>query len=335
MEKKLFCLTGVIILSFILFSCNMDSGEDPSGDGELIIADHTVVDEYDKIPQQWINEVKKMWINIPGESHSQAYRTGLLLLAGIDARFAVNVTEAGSPESDTDLHLRVCRGVRTQHNSWSYGTGESVWYTNGTGIQTIKNHLLYCNTNNLDIAVIGFGWCWDMTWHNAPGGDPDPVYAVHWAGASEGGPQDDLRWGLDRGDESLTGNPVCMNTYLEATEQYIAFCKDNGYSTKVVFTTGPVDGYTGENGYQRHIKHEYIRDYVRKNNRILFDYADILCYDDDGSVNMTSWNGHSYPVITPTNLGDGSVGHIGNAGALRLAKAQWWMLARIAGWNGK
>jgi hypothetical protein len=128
---------------------------------------------------------KKKVINIPGESHSQAYSTGLLLLAGIDARFAVNVTEAG---------------------------------------------------------------------------DPDPVYAVHWAGTSEGGPQDDLRWGLDRGDESLTGNPVCMNTYLEATEQYIAFCKDNGYSTKVVFTTGPVDGYTGENGYQRHIKHEYIRD---------------------------------------------------------------------------
>lgn len=26
--------------------------------------------------------------------------------------------------------------------------------------------------------------------------------------------------------------------------------------------------------------------------------------------------------------------HIGERGALRLAKAMWWLLARIAGWNG-
>ena len=31
---------------------------------------------------------------------------------------------------------------------------------------------------------------------------------------------------------------------------------------------------------------------------------------------------------------DYSVGHIGTNGALRLAKALWWMLARLAGWDG-
>jgi len=31
---------------------------------------------------------------------------------------------------------------------------------------------------------------------------------------------------------------------------------------------------------------------------------------------------------------DSSVGHIGANGALRLAKALWWMLARLAGWDG-
>ena len=39
--------------------------------GGPIIADHTVVDKYDDIPQHWIDEVKKMWIDIPGESHSE------------------------------------------------------------------------------------------------------------------------------------------------------------------------------------------------------------------------------------------------------------------------
>ena len=69
--------------------------------------------------------------------------------------------------------------------------------------------------------------------------------------------------------------------------------------------------------------------------RILFDHADILCYDDGSDTpNTTAWNGHTYPIITTANLGDGSVGHIGSAGAVRLAKAQWWMMARIAGWKG-
>jgi len=29
------------------------------------------------------------------------------------------------------------------------------------------------------------------------------------------------------------------------------------------------------------------------------------------------------------------VGHIGEAGRIRLAKAMWWMLARMAGWDGE
>jgi hypothetical protein len=42
-----------------------------------IIADHTVVDQYDDIPQEYIDKVKEMWLNVPGESHSSGYRKGL------------------------------------------------------------------------------------------------------------------------------------------------------------------------------------------------------------------------------------------------------------------
>ncbi len=68
---------------------------------------------------------------------------------------------------------------------------------------------------------MGFGWCWDMTWLNAPGGGLDPVYNVHWAGSSDGGFDGNSRWGLDGGDQVLTGNSVCLDTYLNAVEQYI------------------------------------------------------------------------------------------------------------------
>ena len=48
--------------------------------GQQIIADHTVVDKYDKIPAEYLALVKQMWVNIPGESHSSGYRKGMDLL---------------------------------------------------------------------------------------------------------------------------------------------------------------------------------------------------------------------------------------------------------------
>lgn len=314
---------------------------------DQIIADHTVVDRYDDIPAEYIDAVKKMWINIPGESHSQAYRTGLGLLAELDSRFATNATTASNtdhqPAEASASYLRTSRYRYINDSYFSDSTGESSWYTNADGIDNIKAHLDFFNagSGNNPIAAMGFGWCWDMTWTNVPGGTLDPVYKVHWAGSSDGGPQDNLIWGLDAGDEALTGNSVCMDTYLSATQQYADYCKAQGYITKVMFTTGPVDSYEGENGVQREIKHEYIRSYVKADSsRILFDYADILSWNDAGEENTATWTDstgavRTYHMIHPDNLGDETVGHIGNAGALRLGKAQWWILARIAGWDGK
>jgi len=315
-----------------------------------IIADHTAVARYQDIPQPYLDLVKRMWTDIPGESHSSGYRIGCQLLEDQDSRYAVNVTEWGPPEGYTDQHLRLSRatwGDRDQPTGWIYGYGEEDWYTSVQAIEQTKAHLSYCHSQGLAIAAMGFGWCWDMTWSNSPGGGIDPVYQVRWAGSSVGGPEGDLRWGLDAADYALTGNSVCMDTYLDAVEQYRAHCQANGFPTRVFFTTGPVDGgeNTGESGYQRYIKHEYIRDYVRvSSGGILFDYADILTWGDDGLQNTTTWVDHGgteqvYPFIHDDNMLDldGSYqedgDHIGQRGALRLAKALWWMLARIAGWQ--
>jgi len=315
-----------------------------------IIADHTVVDLYDDIPQEYIDKVKTMWLNVPGESHSSGYRKGLQFLQDLDSRFQVNITESGAPEPYTDQHLRVSGAVRNQYNNWSYGAGEADWYTNVTGTTKIKNHLTYANTNGLTITAMGFGWCWDMTWR--PSGwisitdGLDPVYNVHWDGSSVGGPDGNTRWGLDEGDVPLTGNRVTMNTYLSATQEYINHAQSNGYPTRVFFTTGPVDGYSGERGYQRHLKHEHIRGYVlASSDRVLFDYADILSWSNASQQNLQSWTDYGgvpkqYQMIHADNMldFDGTYtedgDHIGQRGALRLGKALWWMLARIAGWDG-
>jgi hypothetical protein len=278
-----------------------------------------------------------MWVTVPGESHSEAYRVGLTLLESAYPAYQVNVTESGTPEPFTDQHLRVSRatwGDYSNSSGWIYSYGEEDWYTSATSISRTKAGITYCNTNNLAIAAIGFGWCWDMLFPPATA-SADVVYGCHWYGFSE---PTAGAWGLDAGDYALTGNAVCMDTYLAATKAYIDYCVANGYSTKVFFTTGPVDNtyYTGETGYQGYVKHEYIRNYVAADpSRILFDYADILCYDDNGTPTTITWNGHTYPAGTATNTYGGAIGHISSAGAIRLAKAMWWMLARMAGWNGK
>ncbi len=64
-----------------------------------------------------------------------------------------------------------------------------------------------------------------------------------------------------------------------------------------------------------------------------------MCHNDAGELNENRYVDeygieHLYPQIHPDNVTGTKYGHIGQNGALRLAKAMWWMLARIAGWNG-
>jgi hypothetical protein len=103
----------------------------------------------------------------------------------------------------------------------------------------------------------------------------------------------------------------------------------------------------GENGYQRHIKHQYIRNFVVSSpGRYLFDYDDILCWSDAGERREITWTDYAgvtqtFQAIHADNMldMDGTYtedgDHIGQRGALRLAKAFWWMLARMAGWDGE
>ena len=307
-----------------------------------IIADHTVVDKYDDIPEYYINEVKKMWLSVPGESHATAYIFGLELLESQNSKYAVNTQYSGVPESYTTSHLRANNafwGDFSNPSGWTYSYGEEDWWTNETAIARTKAGISYCKTIGNTISAIGFGWCTDMFYGYIPSNVVDPVYGCYWYGASKESPSGDRCWGLDDADNTITGNVVNLDTYLHATQQYIDYCKENGISTKVFFTTGPVDRnvgeYNQEKGYGAHLKMERIRDYVKADaSRILFDYADILCYDNAGNLTTDTWNGHTFPIGAAVNVSPEYVGHITNAGCIRLAKALWWMMARMAGWDG-
>ena len=306
-----------------------------------IVADHTIVDTYAEIPQEYIDSVKTMLVSIPGESHSQAYRVGMELLELIDNTYQAETYNNVAPPASTDQYVRIGRHIKA---------GEDFFFSE-TKILEMKDGINNQNQTGNPFHVIGFGWCWDMAWQNAPGGTIDPVHQVRWAGSTVGGPDGNMRWGLDSDDQALTGNSVCMDTYLEAVESYIQHCADSSYITQWIFTTGPVDLYGGtEAGFQRELKHDYIREYVAQDpSRILFDYADILSWSNDGEQNMPDWNDggtlRPHANIHPENMMDYDASwnmvphyedgdHIGEVGAVRMAKAMWWMLARMAGWDG-
>lgn len=318
----------------------------------VLIIDHEAVAKYSIIPESYKTSVKQKWLSVPGESHAGGYRAGLNLLEAADASFAVNVTESGTPEMPTSEHLRASGASWGDYNHatlWRYYYGEEDWYTNAAALAQTKVFLQYAHDNGFGLSAVGFGWCWDMSWHHTtPTVAKDPVYKCGWCGASEAGPEGDLAWGLDAADTAVTGNSVCMDTYLNATREYIAYCDAHSIPTQVFFTTGPVDSYSGENAYQRHVKHEYIRNDVETNGGVLFDYADIEAWDDAGNQKTLSWTdgdgaAHSYQYIADDNLlnldgsdGSGTTGyHIGERGALRLGKALWVMLAMLDGWDGE
>jgi len=99
-----------------------------------IIADHTSVDDFENIPPYYINEVKKMLFNIPGESHSFGYTDGLQRLEDLSgSTYNVNVSNgATAPQSYTDQYLRVNRvtwGDISNPTGWRDSYGEEDWYS--------------------------------------------------------------------------------------------------------------------------------------------------------------------------------------------------------------
>ena len=97
---------------------------------------------------------------------------------------------------------------------------------------------------------------------------------------------------------------------------------------------------------------EQMRAYARENGKILFDVADILshdeagqpCYDNRDGVEYCNNNrcenhpddGQQLLAICQEYTTETEGGHLGRVtgGRLRVAKAFWVLMARIAGWDG-
>ena len=318
---------------------------------EPMVINHESVDLIDEIPQEYVDIIKTKLFNSLGQSHNAGLYLGLERLAEMQGyqRFAVQATFQDDMYSPTNQNLRATPARIRAIGSTSHrrDTGEEHFWVDSNpydlqneAYDLITEHLSYQSNSGNPAHYMGLGWCYEMTKNNDPGGEEDDVYDVRWAGRSFDLDGDNGRWGLDEEDSQYLGNPVNMDMYLDAIESYIQYAQDEGLETKVFFSTGPVDGSTnkGENGYQRSIKNQYIRDFIDNSGEdyCLFDYADILTYGNNGNQNTEGWNGNTYPYIHDDYneaYGEDTIAHINMDGCVKLAKALWVMMAKLEGWN--
>jgi hypothetical protein len=140
-----------------------------------------------------------------------------------------------------------------------------------------------------------------------------------------------------------SANSQDILTYLELMQEL-----ENDFPEIVfVYMTGHLDG-TGERGNLA-IRNNQIRQFCREKNKVLFDFADVESHDPDGRYLLDKFadDGCYYRYQNekrnwadewceqhPGNCESYDCAHSRSLNCDLKARAFWWMMARLAGWEG-
>jgi hypothetical protein len=264
-----------------------------SWDGtEPLIIDHTAVQQFNQIPDYWLDQARRMSVYYGHTSHGSQIVAGLNYLeAYIDPakykfkasmRYSLPVT---APAQENPPAL-----LMTELGAQPY----EYWEGTAAQDETIRT------INSLGVDLAGWAWC------------------------------------------GQHGNTSMVQSYLNAMQRI-----ENGCQGAMHFYM------TGHGGNSRvRANNQTIRQYCIDNNKILFDFEDIEYHDPDGNYYpnedgtgtwCAAWvqqNPGVYSNIPPrVETGGGGDNWMRSShahGLFTIMKAQafWYMMARLAGWDG-
>jgi len=306
-----------------------------------IVVDHTSVELFEQIPDEYLEAARNLKMMFSDRSVGHNINTALDCFtatswADSPSHCRVDYYAVQGPNwlartfTQTDLNNNLVPSrilfspspTRYNRSNWTYEEGLGAGWEGR--VEEFVNRLVPAYVNDKDVLSYQFTYT-DIL----PGSTiADPVEGFFVDHPHFGYYPNQERWDISD---------------IEALESQYPNKKFIYWTTSLARGIGTTEG-TNFN--------EQTRQYVKEHDKILFDVADILsrdsagnpCYDNRDAVEFCGTNGcenHaddglSVIAICQDYTTETDGGHLGSVsgGGIRVAKAFWVLMARIAGWNG-